>query len=247
MNGVLTGTWLTMRWLTGLVGLFGVAVVMTYPLRKQIYRRRAGALRYWLLAHMYIGVVAGVVLLFHSGKQTGGLLTTSLYVTFDFVIVTGFLAIVSYIVAPRIMTSIEDEPLLIEDLVGRQAELQKEFAALVEKSEGWLREEIEGRVHKRFSGAGFLLRQLIRREPLRTLLADARREFKERITRTATDDERVLLQDAVETVVTLRRVDALIFLHRLLKLWIAPHVLATSLMLALMLVHIIQVVFFSQR
>ena len=247
MNGVLAGTWLTMRWLTGLVGLSGVAVVMTYPLRKQIYRRRAGALRYWLLAHMYIGVVAGVVLLFHSGKQTGGLLTTSLYVTFDFVIATGILAIVSYIVAPRIMTSIEGEPLLIEDLVGRQEELQKEFAALVEKSEGWLREEIEERVSRRFSGVGFLLRQLIRREPLRTLLADARREFKERITRTATDDERVLLQDAVETVVTLRRVDALIFLHRLLKLWIAPHVLATSLMLALMLVHIIQVVFFSQR
>jgi hypothetical protein len=56
-----------------------------------------------------------------------------------------------------------------------------------------------------------------------------------------------LLQDAVEAAVTLRRVDSLIFLHRLLKLWIAPHVLATSLMLALMLVHIIQVVFFSQR
>jgi hypothetical protein len=137
--------------------------------------------------------------------------------------------------------------LLIEDLVGRQKELRQEFSALVEKSEGWLREEIEERVSKRFFGIGFLLRQLIRREPLRILLAEARKEFKDRITRTATDDERVLLQDAVETLVTLRRVDALIFLHRLLKLWIAPHVLATSLMLALMLVHIIQVVFFSQR
>ncbi|HKR59469.1 MAG TPA: hypothetical protein VJS64_07015, partial [Pyrinomonadaceae bacterium] len=246
-NGRLAGTWLTMRWLTGLVGLFGVAAVMTYPLRKQIYRRRAGALRYWLLAHMYIGAVAGVVLLLHSGKHTGGLLTTSLYVTFDFVIATGLLAIVSYLVAPRIMTSIEGEPLLIEDLVERQAELKKEFDEIVNKSEGWLRDEIEERVRKRFFTFGFLLRQLVRREQLRTLIADARREFKERITRTATDDERILLQDAVETAVTLRRVDALIFLHRLLKIWIAPHVLATSLMLALMLVHIIQVVFFSQR
>jgi hypothetical protein len=236
-----------MRWLTGLIGLFGVAAVMTYPLRKQIYRRRAGALRYWMLAHAYIGAVAGVVLLLHSGTQTGGLLTTSLYVTFDFVIATGLLAIVSYIVAPRLLTSIEGEPLLIEDLVGRQAELRNEFDQIVNKSEGWLRDEIEERVRKRFFGVGFLIRQLVRREQLRTLLADARKEFKELIIRTATDDERVLLQDAVETAVTLRRVDALIFLHRLLKLWIAPHVLATSLMLALMLVHIIQVVFFSQR
>jgi len=163
------------------------------------------------------------------------------------VIATGILAIASYIAAPRIMTSIEGEPLLIEDLVGRQAELRKEFDQIVSKSEGWLRDEIEERVRKRFFGVGFLLRQLIRREQLRTLLADARKEFKDTITRTATDDERVLLQEAVETAVTLRRVDALIFLHRLLKLWIAPHVLATSLMLALMLVHVIQVVFFSQR
>lgn len=246
-DGRLAGTWLTMRWLTGLVGLFGVAVVMTYPLRKQIYRRRAGALRYWMLAHVYIGVVAGVVLLVHSGKQTGGLLTTSLYVTFDFVIATGVLAVISYIVAPRIMTSIEGEPLLLEDLEVRQAELQTEFDQIVGKSEGWLRDEIEEKVRKRFLGLGFLFRQLLRREQLKTLLAEARKEFKDRLTRTATDDERVILQDAVETAVTLRRVDALIFLHKILKLWIAPHVLATSLMLALMLVHIIQVVFFSQR
>ena len=246
-DGRLGGTWLTMRWLTGLVGLFGVAVVMTYPLRKQIYRRRAGALRYWMLAHVYIGVVSGVVLLVHSGKQTGGLLTTSLYVTFDFVIATGLLAVISYIVAPRIMTSIEGEPLLLEDLVTRQAELKAEFDEIVGKSEGWLRDEIEEKVRKRFFGLGFLFRQLIRREQLKTLLAEARKEFKDRLTRTATDDERVILQDAVETAVTLRRVDALVFLHKILKLWIAPHVLATSLMLALMLVHIIQVVFFSQR
>ena len=246
-NGRLAGTWLTMRWLTGLIGLVGVAAVMTYPLRKQVYRRRAGALRYWLLAHAYVGAIAGIVLLLHSGTQTGGLLTTSLYVTFDFVIATGILAIASYIIAPRIMTSIEGEPLLLEDLVGRQTELRNEFEQTVNKSQGWLRDELEERVRKRFFGIGFLMRQLFRREQLKTLLADARQEFKEHLTRTATDDERVLLQEAVEIAVTLRRVEALILLHKALKLWIAPHVLATSLMLALMLVHIIQVIFFSQR
>jgi hypothetical protein len=45
----------------------------------------------------------------------------------------------------------------------------------------------------------------------------------------------------------MRRVDALIYLPQLLKLWLAPHVLVTSLMLALMLVHIIQVIYFLAR
>ncbi len=149
-DGVLAGSWLTMRWITGLVGLFGVVAVMTYPLRKQVYRRRAGALRYWMLAHVYLGALAGVVLLLHAGTRTGGLLTTSLYLAFDVVILSGLFGIASYILAPRILTSIEGDPLLVEDLVARRAELQTEFEGIAKQSEGWLREEIEEKVAKRF-------------------------------------------------------------------------------------------------
>ncbi len=59
------------------------------------------------------------------------------------------------------------------------------------------------------------------------------------------DDAR--LMEAVENAATLRRVDALVYLHQSLKLWVAPHVLFTSLMLVLMLIHIAQVVYFNVR
>jgi hypothetical protein len=241
----LASTWVTMRWITGLVGLVGVAAVMTYPARKQIYRRRVGALRYWLLVHIYLGVLAGVVLLLHAGTRTGGLLTTSLYVTFDFVIATGLFGIAAYVIAPRIMTSLEGEPLLVEDLVARRVELREELDKITGDSRGWLREEIEEKVSSRFLSKSYLLRQLTGRQELKAVLAQAREEFKDRFTRLATDDERILLQGAIETAVTLRRVDALIFLHKTLRLWLPPHVISTSLMLALMLVHIIQVVYFA--
>jgi Fe-S-cluster-containing dehydrogenase component/CRP-like cAMP-binding protein len=246
-DGVLTGSWLTMRWITGLVGLVGVAAVMTYPLRKQVYRRRAGALRYWMLAHVYLGAAAGVVLLLHAGTRTGGLLTTSLYLAFDLVILSGLFGIASYIIAPRILTSIEGDPLLVEDLIARRSELRTEFAALVNQSEGWLREEIEEKVAKRFGSFSFLTRQIIRRESLTALLAEARQPFKERLTRLATAEEREQLLKAVEASVTIRRLDALIYLHKTLKLWIAPHVISTALMLALIVVHVIQVVYFAVK
>jgi Fe-S-cluster-containing dehydrogenase component/CRP-like cAMP-binding protein len=246
-DGLLTGTWLTMRWVTGIVGLFGIAAVMTYPLRKQVYRRRAGALRYWLLVHVYIGALAGLILMLHAGNHTGGLLTTFLYIAFDFVIVSGLFGIASYIIAPRILTSIEGEPLLVEDLVARRAELQQELDEIEKQSEGWLKEEIEERVVKRFATFSFLMRQFVRREPLTALLADSRKPFRERLTRLATNEERTLLQRAVESAVTLRRVDALIYLHKILKVWIAPHVISTSVMLALMVVHVIQVVYFAVK
>ncbi len=246
-NTKLGGTWVTMRWLTGLVGLVGVAVVMTYPLRKQIYRRRAGALRYWMLAHVYIGVVTGLVILLHSGTNPGGWITSLLYLSFDVVVFSGLFGVLSYFVTPRILTSIESEPLLIEDLIGRRGELQQELAETVEKSEGWLREEIEEKVSKRFGSRRFLIRQILRREPLKELLAEARQEFKERTVRLATADERELLLTAVEKAVTLRRVEGLILLHQLLKQWIPLHVVSTALMLALMVVHIIQAILFGLR
>ena len=241
---VLAGTWLTLRWLTGIAGFVGIAVVMSYPFRKQVYRRRAGALRYWMLAHVYVGAIAGVVLLFHAGPRTGGLLTSLLYVAFDLTLLSGIVGIVSYYVTPRIMTRIEGEPLLVEDLENRRNELQSETRTILEKSDGWLKEEIRERVYPRFLSWGFLWRQIWRREELKALLAQARQEFKDRTTRLATDEERDLLISAVETSVTLRRVDALLTLHWLLRFWIPMHIAATAIMLALMLVHIAQVVFF---
>lgn len=246
-DGSLNGGWLTMRWLTGLVGLVGVAAVMTYPLRKQVYRRRAGALRYWMLAHIYVGVVSGIVLLLHAGVRTGGLVTTLLYVAFDVVILSGIVGVISYFAAPRIMTRIEGEPLLVEDLIGRREELRRDRDAALEKSEGWIKDEIRGRVQPKYSSLSYLFRQLLKQEDLKALLAEAREEFKEKTTRVATDDERRILLDAVETAVTLRRVEALLFLHRMLRVWIPVHVVSTAFMLALMIAHIAQVTFFKVR
>jgi Fe-S-cluster-containing dehydrogenase component/CRP-like cAMP-binding protein len=242
----LGGTWLTLRWITGLIGLGGIAAVMTYPMRKQVYRRRAGALRYWMLMHVYLGLVAGIALLLHGGRTTGGLLTSLLMISFDAVIVTGIFGIVVYLVAPRVMTSIEGEPLLVEDLRARREELRETLEDVGQRSSPELREFVRRRVRGKVFSFGYLLRQYFRREELSQLLASAREEY-EAEARGLDPEQRQLLLEAVEATVTLRRVDSLIYLHQLLKLWLAPHVVATSLMLALMFVHIVQVIFFAPR
>ncbi|HLN96850.1 MAG TPA: cyclic nucleotide-binding domain-containing protein [Pyrinomonadaceae bacterium] len=244
LDGRLGDTWLTVRWITGMVGLLGIAAVMTYSARKQVYRRRAGALRYWLLSHVYLGVIAGIVLLLHGGRSSGGLLTSTLMVSFDLVILSGLFGIACYLIVPRIMTSIEGDPLLIEDLNARREEL-RETLAKIDISDNELRKLIEGKVRRRFLSLGYLLRQYVRRESLSTLLAEAREEFG--AVPLANSNSRLKLIEAVETSATLRRVDALIYLHQLLKLWLAPHVVSSALMLTLLVVHIIQVIFFAAR
>jgi hypothetical protein len=242
----LGGTWLTLRWITGLVGLGGIAAVMTYPARKQVYKRRAGALRYWMLMHVYLGLIAGVVLLLHGGVTTGGLLTSLLMISFDAVIVTGIFGVAVYLIAPRVMTSIEGEPLLVEDLRARRDELRETLEEIGQRSTPELREFVRRKVRGKVFSFGYLLRQYFKREELSELLASARGRYESEA-RALDPEQRQLLLEAVEATVTLRRVDSLIYLHQLLKLWLAPHVVATSLMLALMLVHIVQVVFFAPR
>jgi len=246
LDGRLGDSWLTIRWITGIVGLVGIAAVMTYPGRKQVYRRRAGPLRYWLLAHVYLGTTAGVLLLLHGGRSSGGLLTSMLMVSFDLAILSGLFGIACYLVVPRIMTSIEGDPLLFEDLTARREELRKTLAQ-IDTSDNELHRLIEGQVRRRFLSVSYLLRQYLRREPLSALLAEARAEFGIAASALSDANARRQLIEAVEATATLRRVDALIYLHQLLKLWLAPHVVTSAVMLVLLVVHIIQVVFFAAR
>ncbi len=240
-------SWVTMRWLTGLSGLGGIVWVMAYPLRKQIYRRRGGALRYWLLSHIYLGILAGLLILVHGGKSSGGLLTTALMISFDLVIFSGIFGAICYFVVPRMLTRIEGEPLLLEDLQARREELRAELAKVSEfdKNEQ-LRKLVRTKVKPRFLSLPFLFRQYLRGEDLKTLSAKARSKFTVQAEKLGRADG-VRLIRAVENAVMLRRIDALCYLHQLLKIWIAPHVLFTSLMLVLLIVHVIQVVYFNVR
>ena len=242
LDGHLAGTWLTVRWVTGLVGLFSVAGLMTYLARKKTYKRRAGPLRYWMLAHVYLGLIAGVVLLVHAGRDSGGLLTSLLIVSFDVAIASGLFGILCYIVVPRIMTDIEGDPLLVEDLRARRAELRETLRQTNIGSK-----ELRRKMHRRFLSFSYLLRQYVCRKELSELLADAREEFEDDATALGNPEARRALMNAVEDTATLRRVDSLIYLHQLLRLWIAPHVVSVSIMLALMCVHIIQVLLFTVR
>jgi len=106
---------------------------------------------------------------------------------------------------------------------------------------------VENKMRRYFFSLHYLFRQYTRREPLTAALAKARLHFRNEIAAIEEKEKRALALRALERMATLRRVDALIYLHRLLKIWVAPHVITTTVMLMLMIAHIVQVVFFKVR
>jgi Fe-S-cluster-containing dehydrogenase component len=242
----LPGTGWTLRWITGFAGLLGICVALAYFLRKQVYRWRAGPLRYWLLAHIYFSVFGASVLMVHAGRHTGSLLASALTISFDLVILSGLFGLACYKLAPRVMSRIEGEPLLVEDLLARRAELHEQLGRLG-AGDKRLR-ALVAQVTARFFTPRYLWRQFARRESLTVLLAEARGEFDREADAQGMDrPTRAALITAIETAATARRVEALIYLHRLLKLWVPPHVASTVLMLVLLAAHIAQAFYFAVR
>jgi hypothetical protein len=192
-------------------------------------------------------VLAGLLLLIHGGRNSGGILTSMLLLSFDLVIASGIFGALCYLIVPRFMTRIEREPLLLEDLTARREELRAQLVRISEQtSNESLKEIIRTKVRRHFLGLGYLFRQYLRREDLNSMLAEARAEFRN-VGEGMERRHESRLMDAVESAATLRRIDALIYLNRMLKMWLAPHVVFTSVMLVLLLIHIIQVVYFNVR
>jgi len=173
----LISTWFDLRWITGIVGFIGIAGVMAYPVRRQMYKRRSGALRYWLLSHSYLGIIGGITLLLHGGSSSGGGLTTALMISFDLVILTGLFGILVYYFAPRLMTKIEGQPLLIEDLIARREELSRELGEVIAASTPGVRKVIQQRVMPKIFSLGFLFRQYRRPDTLEQILDQQRLAF----------------------------------------------------------------------
>ena len=235
----------SLRWLTGSMGGLATLAAMAYSRRRRVYTRRRGPLRYWMLSHIYFGGLAAVTTLLHGGSHKGGPLTMTLMISFDLVLITGLFGILTYVVAPRLLTRIEGEPILLEDLEARRKELRAEVAAARTDQKN-IRELLD-QAAGNFGSFTYLWRQVWRREDLSALLASARQEYRPILDRTAQGDNEEALLAHIEKLATLRRVDALIYLHRLLKVWLPPHIIAASLMLALLAIHLVQVVLFSVR
>lgn len=255
---LLSTSWFNFRWVTGLVGLLGIIVVMIYPGRRQMWRKRAGPLRYWMLAHAYAGVIAGTVLLLHGGTKLGGYLTATLMISFDLVILTGIVGILIYIIGPRTLTKIEEEPLLVEDLLRRRTELFQEIADVTVTAETEAKKQgreqdfqkfIQGRdrVLDVTTSLGFLFRQYLKKETLDELLASVHKQFAPETEALQNKTDQTAFLRLMDAAVTARRIDALVYIHRALKIWLPPHVISTSVMLATLLIHVVQVTYYLWR
>lgn len=89
----------------GIVGSVFMVIAALLAVRKRLPTWRVGSAQAWLRAHLWLGTVGFVLILFHSGFGWGGLLENLLWISFGLVVVTGFAGLALQQVIPKLLTS----------------------------------------------------------------------------------------------------------------------------------------------
>ena len=88
----------------GISGLVSILLLAFFGVRKRRYRSGVGTIEQWLQFHIYLGLLAVVVLLLHSGFRFHDRVALAAFVLVIVVVASGIVGAILYATIPRVMT-----------------------------------------------------------------------------------------------------------------------------------------------
>lgn len=117
----------TMGLVYGIAGLALCLLLAFFGVRKRWYKSTFGTLEQWMQSHIYLGLLAFVILLMHTGGRfNDGIAVTTLVLVF-IVVASGALGAVLYVTIPRLLTEVESN-LTVEEISDQLNQLARNMA-----------------------------------------------------------------------------------------------------------------------
>jgi hypothetical protein len=120
-------------------GIAGSALMVFAGLlgaRKKRPAWRLGAVQFWLKGHVWLGLLAFALILFHAGFRLGGTLTTVLMILFALEVASGIFGLVLQRVLPRMLLARVPRETIFEQIDDKIALLAEEADRRVERASG---------------------------------------------------------------------------------------------------------------
>src|SRR5579859_2696631 len=128
----------------GWIGTSLAVLAAALSVRKRMAYQGVGKMSLWLTGHIYLGIISAFAIFFHSGLRAGGPLSAWLLAFFSLTIVSGIMGWFFSRTLPPLLTAMEENPAIMEDLLLVRAEClqgmlelasggSQEFRALVEQ------------------------------------------------------------------------------------------------------------------
>ena len=120
--GASGGSWFGLAY--GILGTLAMLLAGLLAARKKVRTWRLGPARAWMQLHIWLGLLAVPLILFHAGFRLGGALTTTLMVLFAVVTLSGLFGLALQQYLPTIMT----QRVPFETLVGQMDHVRQGLA-----------------------------------------------------------------------------------------------------------------------
>ena len=113
-------------------GIAGTALILLlafFGIRKRAYRSTFGTLEQWLQSHIYLGVLAAVILGLHTGGRFQDKVAVATLGLVAIVVLSGIVGAVLYVTVPRLLTEVESN-LTVDDISDQLNQLAKSMARI---------------------------------------------------------------------------------------------------------------------
>lgn len=132
----------------GAIGFFLCFFLAYFGIRKRAYRSRFGTLEQWLQSHIYLGILALVILIFHTGGRFNDKIAVTTLLLVGIVVGSGIVGAILYVTVPRLLTEVESE-LTVDEISDQINQLGKQMARIASG-----RSEPFQRIYKQLIGEG---------------------------------------------------------------------------------------------
>jgi hypothetical protein len=212
-------------------------------IRKRMAYQGIGKLSAWLSVHSYVGIVAAFAVLYHSSFRAGSLLTACLLGSFWFVGVSGGLGLLITRKVPRLLTAIEENPAIVEELLVTREECLRGMLELARAGSPEFRLEVEKRLLKETASWTRIVRFYRNRSTLSHELPAFQKEHEAALRGVKPHEQRPF-QRAAEYALRVNKMNAELFLQRVLRGWLTLHMTSTAAMFGLAAVHVFSVLYY---
>jgi len=113
----------------GTIGFFLCYLLAYFGIRKRAYRSRFGTLEQWLQSHIYLGVLAMIILVLHTGGRFNDKIAVATLILVAIVVASGILGAILYVTVPRLLTEVESE-LTVDEISEQMNQIAKQMARI---------------------------------------------------------------------------------------------------------------------
>src|SRR3954451_22390517 len=116
----------------GAIGFFLCFLLAFFGIRKRWYRSTFGTLEQWMQSHIYLGILAMVLLVFHAGGRFNDKVAVATLILVAIVVASGILGAILYVTVPRMLTEVESN-LTAGEISEQLNQLAKQMARIASK------------------------------------------------------------------------------------------------------------------